>query len=224
LQSGPSQEFAYLPSCMNEVFGDSSIAKVLEIADRSGKPVFIPDNIQGFCCGTPFSSKGLTEAYQNQQSKNQDLLSSLTQKTLIIDGSSCHQTISGQSDRRTMELSEFVAENLLDVPVKNRVKTIVLHPTCSGEATGANGAMVAIANRIADTVITPANWRCCGFAGDRGLLVPELTTNATSLAAEELADVDALRVSNNQPCQIGMSSGTSKTYISILEAWVRSVS
>ena len=108
--------------------------------------------------------------------------------------------------------------------MRTRVGTIVLHPTCSGEATGANSAMVAIANRIADTVITPANWRCCGFAGDRGLLIPELTVNATSLEAEELVSVDALRVSNNQPCQIGMSGGTGKAYISILEAWVRSVS
>ena len=224
LPSGQSKEFAYLPSCMNEVFGDSSVARVLELANQSGEPVFIPENLKGFCCGTPFSSKGLTEAYQDQKSKNQELLTSLSQKTLIIDGSSCHQTLSGQSDIRTIELSEFVAENLLDIPVKTRVETIILHPTCSGEATGANSAMVAIANRIADKVITPANWRCCGFAGDRGLLVPELTVNATSLEAEELVSVDALRVSNNQPCQIGMSGGTGKTYISILEAWVRSVS
>ena len=223
LQSRPSTEFAYLPSCMNEVFGEPSVTKVLEIANRAGKQVFIPEKLAGFCCGTPFSSKGFTGAYQNQVAKNQRLLSSLTQKTLIIDGSSCHQTLSGQSHLRTVELTQFVAENLLEIPVVNRVPVIVLHPTCSGETTGSNAAMATIAHHIADQVITPANWRCCGFAGDRGLLVPELTANATFPESEELAGVDAVRVSNNQPCQIGMSSGTKKTYVSILEAWIRSV-
>ena len=224
LPSGSSEEFAYLPSCMNEVFGDSSISKVLEIANAYGKSVFIPKQLAAFCCGTPFSSKGFTAAYQNQLSKNREILSLLKQKTLIIDGSSCHQTLSGQTDRRTIELSEFVAEQLLDVPVKTRHKSIVLHPTCSGEATGANSAMAAIAHHIADQVEVPANRRCCGFAGDRGLLVPELTANATSIEAREVAQIDALMVSNNQPCQIGMTSGTAKTYVSILEAWIRSVS
>ena len=123
-----------------------------------------------------------------------------------------------------MELTEFVAQKMIDIPVKHQVERMVLHPTCSGEKTGANRAMEAIAQKIAKEVIVPADWRCCGFAGDRGLLVPELTANATALESAEVADLHAVFVSNNQPCQIGMSQGTDRPYVSILSAWLRAVS
>ena len=40
---------------------------------------------------------------------------------------------------------------------------------------GLNPDMQKIAEAVADTVNTPVNWGCCGFAGDRGMLHPELT-------------------------------------------------
>jgi D-lactate dehydrogenase len=122
-----------------------------------------------------------------------------------------------------LELTEFVAAELLSVPIKTKHDKIVLHPTCSGVATGSNSAMEIIAHHIATEVVIPVDWKCCGFAGDRGLLVPELTENATTLEAEEVKDSGGLLVSNNQPCQVGMSGATNKTYVSILEAWLRSV-
>jgi len=80
--------------------------------------------------------------------------------------------------------------------------------------------MVRIAHAIAEEVVIPSDWKCCGFAGDRGLLVPELTKNATMLESAEIVDMDAVFVSNNQPCQIGMTGGSGKDYISILKAWI----
>jgi D-lactate dehydrogenase len=84
--------------------------------------------------------------------------------------------------------------------------------------------METIAHHIAREVVIPIDWKCCGFAGDRGLLLPELTGHATALEAREVGDSQGLMVSNNQPCQIGMSGATGRTYVSIIEAWVRSVS
>jgi D-lactate dehydrogenase len=224
LHSVSGGTFSYLPSCMNEIFGDTAIPEVLEIARANGIAVSIPENLNDFCCGTPFSSKGLTKAYGKQQSHNKKLMSQLAGSRLIIDGSSCHQTLSGQGDESILELTEFVAAELLGVPIKTKHDKIVLHPTCSGVATGSNSAMEIIAHHIATEVVIPVDWKCCGFAGDRGLLVPELTENATKLEAEELKDSGGLLVSNNQPCQVGMSGATNKTYVSILEAWLRSVS
>ena len=83
--------------------------------------------------------------------------------------------------------------------------------------------METIANHIAEEVVIPVNWKCCGFAGDRGLLVPELTANATRMEAAEALDAKGLLVSNNQPCQVGLAGATGQPYISILEAWLRSV-
>lgn len=215
--------YAYLPSCMNEMFGDSAIPEILQIAKQHEVLVTVPKQSADFCCGTPFSSKGLKKAYEKQMKQNQTLFGSLGQKQLVIDGSSCHQTLASQSQAPVMEISEFVAKELLQIPVKMKHNKIVLHPTCSGVETGTNKAMETIANHIAEEVVIPVDWKCCGFAGDRGLLVPELTANATRAEAAEALDANGLLVSNNQPCQIGLAGATGQPYVSILEAWLRSV-
>ena len=58
---------------------------------------------------------------------------------------------------------------------------------------------------------------CCAFAGDRGLLYPELTASATK---KETAEVNARDYdgyySSNITCEIGMSEATGKDYVSIV--------
>ena len=76
---------------------------------------------------------------------------------------------------------------------------------------------------VADEVTVPVAWGCCGFAGDRGLLHPELTASATAPEAAEVAalpDADAY-VSGNRTCEIGMTRATGRTYEHILEVLLR---
>lgn len=221
---GGASNFVFLPSCMNEIFGETQLSKLLAVASWQGVELEVPSEATGFCCGTPFSSKGLASASAARSLATSQLLAGLNNRVLVIDGSSCHQTLLGQADQPVMELSQFIAEHLLKLPVKRRLARIVLHPTCSGEKTGSNKAMEQIARHIADEVVIPTDWKCCGFAGDRGLLVPELTENATRLEAQEISQLDAVFVSNNQPCQIGMSGATNRDYRSIVAVWLESVS
>ena len=61
----------YFPTCVTRTMGslpgedagEPLWSAMLSIAERAGKPLWIPDNCAGQCCGTPFSSKGFTEAY-----------------------------------------------------------------------------------------------------------------------------------------------------------------
>ncbi len=46
--------------------------------------------------------------------------------------------------------------------------------------------MVAVAEHVADEVVVPQDAGCCGYAGDRGLLHPELTASATAREAAEV--------------------------------------
>jgi D-lactate dehydrogenase len=208
---------------MNSLFGDRELKDFLSIARDHGHSLEVPQGIESFCCGTPFSSKGFGEASKRRSDRNSDLFERHRGKTLIIDGSSCHQTLLAGSPRPTLELTQFIAENLADVPVQRKHDRIVLHPTCSGEKTGSNQAMRTLAERIATEVIVPVDWKCCGFAGDRGLLVPELTANATRIETEEMAGVSGVRVSNNQPCQIAMTQSSGVDYRSIVSAWLEAV-
>jgi D-lactate dehydrogenase len=66
-------------------------------------------------------------------------------------------------------------------------------------------------------VAVPLSAGCCGFAGDRGFLVPELTQSATK---HEAAEVKARQVdecySSSRTCEIGMSRATGQIYRSYL--------
>ena len=58
---------------------------------------------------------------------------------------------------------------------------------------------------------------CCGFAGDRGMLHPELPLAATADEAAELGerDFDA-HICSNRTCEIGLQQGTGRAYESLV--------
>lgn len=75
-----------------------------------------------------------------------------------------------------------------------------------------------VADAVAEEVVVPDAWGCCGFAGDRGMLHPEFTASAT---APEAADVHELagdaHASCNRTCEIGMTRATGMQYRHVLE-------
>ena len=75
-----------------------------------------------------------------------------------------------------------------------------------------------MAAAIAGEVTVPVSWGCCAFAGDRGLLHPELTASATAREAAEVTsrEHDAY-ASVNRTCEIGMSRATGQDYVHLLE-------
>jgi D-lactate dehydrogenase len=75
-----------------------------------------------------------------------------------------------------------------------------------------------LAEALAEDVFVPPSAFCCGFAGDRGMLHPELTAAATAPEAAEVGarSFDAY-VSSNRTCEIGMESGTGHPYVSIVQ-------
>jgi D-lactate dehydrogenase len=81
---------------------------------------------------------------------------------------------------------------------------------------------------LADDVFVPPSAACCGFAGDRGFLHPELTASATQEEAAEVKgrEFDA-HISTNRTCEIGMERATGRPYmhaIQLLEQLTRPAS
>jgi D-lactate dehydrogenase len=93
-----------------------------------------------------------------------------------------------------------------------------VHPTCSSAQIGSTADLLAICAAIADEVVVPLDAGCCAFAGDRGLLHPELTASATAREAAEVGqrEHDAY-VSTNRTCELGMTRATGKPYRHVLE-------
>jgi D-lactate dehydrogenase len=101
--------------------------------------------------------------------------------------------------------------------VTRRVGSVVVHPACATQHLGLAKDLHALAAVLAEETVTPIYATCCGFAGDRGFLHPELTRSATSEQAEELKGrhFDAY-LSSNRTCEVGMNLATGEDYRSVI--------
>jgi D-lactate dehydrogenase len=95
-----------------------------------------------------------------------------------------------------------------------------VHPTCSTTHLGLSAALLEIAGKLADHALIPLGTTCCGTAGDRGLLHPELVHSATrdTLIQIQGASADTCFVSANRTCELGMRQTTGRIYESFVYA------
>src|SRR5699024_6865636 len=104
------------------------------------------------------------------------------------------------------------------LPAGQKVQSLALHPTCSSTRMGLNPALQSVAEAVAQEVRIPENWGCCAFAGDRGMLHPELTESATKEQAAEVKNFSAsAHASCNRTCERGMTRATEESYEHVLE-------
>ena len=113
----------------------------------------------------------------------------------------------------------FVDELVLPrLPVGSKLGSVALHPTCSSTRLGTNAALSRVASAITDDVVIPDGWGCCTFAGDRGMLHPELTASATAAEAASVSRREfSAYASTNLTCEIGMTRATGHPYQHLLE-------
>jgi D-lactate dehydrogenase len=237
--TAPDADAVYLPSCLGTLFapaeaGTGVAAAVAALAQRAGVRLRVPDGIAGLCCGTPWSSKGLPDGYAAMRQRVLPAVSAATGNgalTVVTDAASCTEgyrkllaeqgtgPTAGSGRIRVVDAVEYVATDLLPrLTVHRRIGRLAVHPTCSSTRMGLDPALLRLAEAIADEVVVPDGWRCCGFAGDRGLLRPELTASATRDEAQAVREgaFDAY-ASVNRTCELGMSRATGQTYRHLLE-------
>ena len=216
---------AYFPACIQTMFGATgqSVYRAFEeLCTRAGVPVRLMD-AEGLCCGTPWKSKGLSAGHEVMRQKVRRRLIDEAPATIVCDASSCTDGLrhmaSLNKDIHVIDILEFTRVQLLpQLTVTAPIESIALHPTCSTNQLGLDQHLVAIAEFISPDVVVPTAWNCCGFAGDRGLLHPELTASATAAEAEEIGRREfAAYASSNRTCEIGMSRATGREYVHVVE-------
>jgi D-lactate dehydrogenase len=229
----------FFAACIGSVFApeaasDGAAAAFLRLCDRAGVPVVVPEGLTGLCCGTPWQSKGYTAGHRTMAARTLQVLweaSDHGRLPVVCDASSCTHGLEQlpdslpESDRarfaalRFVDSVVFTAEHLLPaLPSPRRLGSLALHPTCSTVHLGIDGALRTVAAAVSDTVTVPDTWGCCAFAGDRGLLHPEITANATAVQAAEITAgrYDAY-ASCNRTCEMGMTRATGRPYRHVLE-------
>jgi D-lactate dehydrogenase len=118
---------------------------------------------------------------------------------------------------RILDSVEYALESVVpNLPPKRRVGSVTLHPVCSTVKAGIVASLKEVAEGFAHEVRIPTSAGCCGFAGDRGFRVPQLTAAATAEEAVEVRENPSDGYYSTSPtCEIGLSRATGKVYRSI---------
>ncbi|MCU1516696.1 MAG: oxidoreductase [Pseudarthrobacter sp.] len=235
--TSPAQA-VFFASCVGSMFGPAkgsigAAEAFRRLCARADVGVVIPPAVDGLCCGTPWKSKGLTDGFAEMAGRTVASLLAASdggRLPVVTDNSSCTEGLlhalekvrasgGGAVQLRVVDSVDFaVAELLPHLRVKEKLASMVLHPTCASTRLGTNEGLLALAGAVSGQAVVPDAWGCCGFAGDRGMLHPELTAAATTdEAAEVAAGAFDEHASCNRTCEIGMSRATGEEYRHILE-------
>src|SRR4030095_3869319 len=106
---------------------------------------------------------------------------------------------------------------LPNLKVARKVSSVVLHPVCSVTKMNLLPELQGVAIACAEKVVVPRDAGCCGFAGDRGFIHPELTASATKHEAREVKtqSFDGYYASS-RTCEVGMTRATGEVYRSFI--------
>jgi D-lactate dehydrogenase len=231
----------YFCACINRMFGRDpagpagpSLAETfVALSKRAGKPLWIPPDVAGLCCSTPWKSKAYTLGHKYMAQSVADALwrwSDGGDLPIVVDAASC--TLSLKEDVATVlegerkeqyqslkiiDAIEWCQDLLPNLAISRTLRRVAVHPTCSTTHLGLAGALKRIAGRLADEIEVPVGTTCCGTAGDRGLLHPELVVSATRevRAALDAQPCDAY-VSANRTCEMGLRHATGRPYESFI--------
>jgi D-lactate dehydrogenase len=233
-----------MPACVNRIFGQPAsngsrlaarprtngdglplLEAMVAVSARAGLPVWIPEDVGGHCCSVPWASKGYTDGAALMADRTTEALwrwSGEGELPVVIDASSCAQGLADEARARHDELEvldsvAWAGRLLPNLEIREKLVSVAIHPTCSTRHLGLERELRRIADAMAEDVMQPIRATCCGMAGDRGMLHPELTASATAEEAAELAGTEHdAYLCSNRTCEIGLQGATGAAFESFL--------
>ncbi|MGO9487870.1 MAG: FAD-binding and (Fe-S)-binding domain-containing protein, partial [Solirubrobacteraceae bacterium] len=146
----------YFPACLNRIFGNprdqnehpSLVEALLGVSARAGKPLWIPADAPGHCCGTPWSSKGYREGHRHVARRVAAAALDWTdggKLPLVVDASSCTLGLLAEVPSQLEEAQReafarieivdsiaWVHDSLLSsLDVQGRLRSVAVHPPCA---------------------------------------------------------------------------------------------
>ena len=238
----PNPDFIYFPACVTRIFGGSNFGKddlmtvMLRIGRRAGFRMALPKDMHGVCCSQIWEHKGDPDG---QRRVAHDTIARSYRVTdsgripLVCDTTSCTHTLLNLSRNKSLldeehlkkygklkiiDITEWLADHVMPrLKVVKRKGNILLHPTCASRITGHDVMMRRLAEMCAEHVDVPDNAYCCGAAGDRGFIFPEVARSATVAERREIGEkrYDGC-YSLARTCEISMMDTIDRPYESIV--------
>lgn len=208
----------YFPSCINRSMGKNSFqaADDLQLTElthkllvRAGFTIIYPEALDRQCCGMPFSSKGFAEANHSQSNALETALWKASENgkhPILYDMSPCfyHSKEEFFKNLKIVDPIEFMLDYVMPhLTVKTKKDTVAVFPVCSVKKIGKMDQLLALSQLCAHQV-TMIDSNCCGFAGDRGFLVPELNEHGLKDLKAQIPDSCKKGYSTSRTCEIGL--------------------
>lgn len=229
-QAKGSDKVVYFPSCINQTMGlprktpekMALVNKMVSLLNKAGYEIIFPKGMEHMCCGTIWESKGMMDIADR---KSRELEAALWEASehgkypVLCDQSPClHRMRETIKKLHLYEPAEFICTFLLDrltiTPIDD---TVAVHVTCSMRRMGTAHFIVDLAKMCAKHVVVPEGIGCCGFAGDRGFLHPEVNAYALRKLAPQLKKNGVSSgYSNSRTCEIGLTTNSGVPYQSIV--------
>ncbi len=228
------QRLVYFPSCaarnMGPQRGHEGVEVLPNVAERlfrrAGFDVIYPEGMAALCCGQPFESKGLVAAADHKSAELEAALAAASRRAdgaghwpIVFDTSPCaYRMKKFLAGRLPIHDSvEFVHDVLLPrLDITPQTQPVAVHPVCSVRKMGSTDKLMAVAGRCSPQVISVEAVQCCGFAGERGFMRPELNEYALRHLKAALPDSCNTGYSTSRTCEIGLSEMAEMPYQSLL--------
>jgi len=227
---GSGDPVVYFPACSGRIFGSNHASEatlpevVMELLVRAGYAPRLPEGFDKLCCGQMLASKGMAE----EATEMADAVTAALLKAadnghggfypVIMDASSCSVRMQTHLAGRLQlyDFHEFAHDALLPrLTITRKAGPIALHINCSVRRSASDAKLRQLIEACTSEVVEPAGVTCCGFAGDRGFIVPELNVHALRKIHEALPANCHEGVSTNRTCEIGLTAETGRPYHSI---------
>lgn len=226
-QSGrPS--IVYFPSCATRMFGAPETNldllpapdAMLRLLERAGFDVVMPEHLNGQCCGQPFQSKGFLEQAASVGGALRRELSALSDAgrlSVVTDASTCAKHLREfPGDAPVLDSSQFLASHILPrLAITQKLPVVAVHHNCSAQRLAEQPLTETIASACADRLAVLSSVTCCGYAGDKGLFVPELNAHASRYAKQDIPADCMLGVSTVSTCASGLSEHAGVPFVSL---------
>ena len=225
--AGKGSPVLWFESCASRAMGsprgddsDDLRAVAARVFARAGYFLVTPERQDELCCGQPFASKGLPESAETKALQLAQRLAEPGEKIpVVFDTSPCAARMKAYSNEtfQPLDLVEFLSLHVAPkLDLKPLDETVAVHVVCSLRKTGLGDTLLELAQKCASRVIAPADVKCCGFAGDKGFVTPELNDHALRHLNESLPIDCAEGYSTSRTCEIGLASHSGRRYRSIL--------
>ena len=229
-RAGAGDPVVYFPACGGRIFGTNSADEtalpevIMDLLERAGYAPRLPENFDTLCCGQMLESKGMAEEAEEMANAVTNALLKAADDgkggyyPVIMDASTCSVRMQKHLAGRLplYDFHEFAVAALLPrLVITRKPGPIALHINCSVRRVASDDKLRQLIEACVEEIVEPAGVTCCGFAGDRGFVVPELNVHALRKIHEALPANCCEGVSTNRTCEIGLTAETGRPYRSI---------